>query len=113
VRITLNARGADPLKAFADELASGGADVLDVAADVMSPAGCQQVFDRTLERFGQVDILINNAGGSRPIVDGLGSPHEWEDAMRLNFDAGRNLTHALIGTMQAQKFGRIIKPNRK
>jgi 3-oxoacyl-[acyl-carrier protein] reductase len=28
--------------------------------------------------------------------------------MRLNFDAGRNLTHALIGTMQAQKFGRII-----
>jgi 3-oxoacyl-[acyl-carrier protein] reductase len=52
--------------------------------------------------------LINNAGGSRSIENGLGSPTEWEEAMRLNFDAGRNLTHAFVGAMQNQKFGRII-----
>jgi 3-oxoacyl-[acyl-carrier protein] reductase len=32
----------------------------------------------------------------------------WEEAMRLNFDAGRNLTHAFLDAMQTQKFGRII-----
>ncbi|MBV8227379.1 MAG: SDR family oxidoreductase, partial [Verrucomicrobia bacterium] len=57
---------------------------------------------------GRVDILINNAGGSRPIKAGLGTPEEWEEGMRLNFDAGRNLAHTLVDSMQAQKFGRII-----
>jgi len=49
-----------------------------------------------------------NAGGSLPIKAGLGTPEEWEEGMRLNFDAGRNLAHTLVDSMQAQKFGRII-----
>jgi NAD(P)-dependent dehydrogenase (short-subunit alcohol dehydrogenase family) len=36
-----------------------------------------------LETFGRLDILINNAGASRPIKDGLGTPGEWEEGMRL------------------------------
>jgi 3-oxoacyl-[acyl-carrier protein] reductase len=46
--------------------------------------------------------------GSRPIKGGLGTPEEWEEGMRLNFDAGRNLAHTFVDSMQAQKFGRII-----
>jgi 3-oxoacyl-[acyl-carrier protein] reductase len=61
-----------------------------------------------LGTFGRLDILINNAGGSRPVKTGLGTPEEWEEGMRLNFDAGRNLAHAVVDSMQAQKFGRII-----
>src|SRR5206468_3070471 len=63
VRLVINARGAEALQAVADDLAARGTDVLAVAADVTTPEGCQQVFERTLERFGQVDVLVNNAGG--------------------------------------------------
>jgi 3-oxoacyl-[acyl-carrier protein] reductase len=62
-----------------------------------------------LETFGRLDILINNAGGSRPIKAGLGTPEEWEEGMRLNFDAGRNLAHTLVDPMRAQKFGRMLR----
>src|SRR5579859_7441677 len=63
VRLTVNARGAEPLRAFAEDMSGQGAEVVDVAADVTSAAGCTQVFDRTMARFGQIDILVNNVGG--------------------------------------------------
>jgi 3-oxoacyl-[acyl-carrier protein] reductase len=81
---------------------------LILAEDITAPEAAARIKDAVWESFGRLDILINNAGGSRPIENGFGSPAEWEEAMRLNFDAGRNLTHAFIGAMQAQKFGRII-----
>src|SRR5258708_1191389 len=62
-RLVLNARGAEALQTVADDLTQRGADVLAVAADVTTTEGCQQVFDRALERFGQGDILGNNVGG--------------------------------------------------
>jgi 3-oxoacyl-[acyl-carrier protein] reductase len=81
---------------------------LVLAEDITAPDAAARVKDAVWESFGHLDILINNAGGSRPIENGLGSPAEWEEAMRLNFDAGRNLTRAFVGAMQNQKFGRII-----
>src|SRR3981081_3322733 len=62
-RIVLNARGAEALNAFADGLTARGADVFAISADVTTAEGCQQVFDATMQRFNQVDILVNNVGG--------------------------------------------------
>jgi 3-oxoacyl-[acyl-carrier protein] reductase len=107
VRITLNARGAEPLKAFADELASRGSDVVDVAADVTSPAGCQQVVDRTLERFGQVDILINNVGGGGATSIGA-ADDEWQAALDLTFWPSLRLTRLVVPVMQRQGRGAIV-----
>src|ERR1700738_2276540 len=66
-RVVLNARGTAALQAAAGRLGGRGADGLAAAADVTSPEGCQHIFDRTLERFGQVDILVNNAGGGAAV----------------------------------------------
>ena len=107
VRLTLNARGAEPLKAFADELAAGGADVLDVAADVTTPAGCQDVFDRTLERFGQVDILINNVGGGGPTSVGA-VDDDWQAALDLNLWPALRLTRLVVPSMQQRRSGAIV-----
>jgi len=107
VRITLNARRAEPLKAFADELASRGSDVVDVAADVTSPAGCQQVVDRTLERFGQVDILINNVGGGGATSIGA-ADDEWQAALDLTFWPSLRLTRLVVPVMQRQGRGAIV-----
>ena len=81
---------------------------LVLAEDITAPDAAARIKNAVLEGFGRLDILINNAGGSRPIETGFGSAQQWEEAMRLNFDAGRNLTHTFIEGMQAQKFGRII-----
>ena len=60
-------------------------------------------------RFGQLDILVNNAGGFRPMeASDLGAEAEWEEAMALNFTAGRRLAHAFVPGMRAREFGRII-----
>jgi 3-oxoacyl-[acyl-carrier protein] reductase len=81
---------------------------LVLAEDITAPGAAARIKDAVLGRFGRLDIIINNAGGSRPIENGFGTIELWDEAMRLNFDAGRNLTHAFIEGMQTQKFGRII-----
>jgi 3-oxoacyl-[acyl-carrier protein] reductase len=108
-RLALVGRRKHLLHEVAEELArTTDKKPLVLAEDITKPDAAARIKSAVLESFGRLDILINNAGGSRPIVDGFGSPQEWEEAMQLNFHGGRNLTHAFIGTMQAQKFGRII-----
>jgi 3-oxoacyl-[acyl-carrier protein] reductase len=107
VRLTVNARGAETLKAVADELAGRGTDVIDVPADVTTPEGCQQVFNRTLDRFGQVDILINNVGGGA--ATSIGAPDdEWQAALDLTFWPSLRLTRLVVPVMQRHGGGAIV-----
>jgi 3-oxoacyl-[acyl-carrier protein] reductase len=92
-RLTLVGRRKHLLKEAAEELAnSSGRTPLVLAEDITPPDAPDRIRSAVLASFGRLDILINNAGGSRPIESGF----------------GRNLTHAFVGAMQAQKFGRII-----
>jgi 3-oxoacyl-[acyl-carrier protein] reductase len=108
-RLAIVGRRKHFLQDTADELAKAtGRRPLILAEDITDRDAPRRIKAAILETFGRLDILINNAGGSRPIKAGLGTPEEWEEGMRLNFDAGRNLAHTFIESMQAQKFGRII-----
>jgi 3-oxoacyl-[acyl-carrier protein] reductase len=106
-RLVVNARGAEALQTVANDLTARGADVLAVAADVTSPEGCQQVFDRALERFGQVDILVNNAGGGAA-ASIMASDTDWEAAIDLTFWSALRLTRLVVPVMQRQRSGAII-----
>ena len=106
-RLVLNARGAETLQAVAEDLTARGTDVLAVAADVTTTDGCQEIFDRTLERFGQVDILVNNAGGGA--AASIQAPEsEWQDAIDLTFWSALRLTRLVVPVMQRQRRGAII-----
>ncbi len=60
-RVVVAARSSEDLKRLSVEL--GGPDrVLPVAADVADPAQCQALICRTVEHFGGIDVLVNNAG---------------------------------------------------
>ena len=108
-RLSIVGRRKHLLEETADELdKSGSQRPLILAEDITDRDAPRRIKTAVLDAFGRIDILINNAGGSRPIKGGLGTPEEWEEGMRLNFDAGRNLAHTVIESMQAQKFGRII-----
>ena len=62
-RLTICARGEEGLQATADRLAAGGAEVRAVPCDVTSAEDCQRLVEATVERYGTVDVLINNVGG--------------------------------------------------
>ncbi|MGA0598239.1 SDR family NAD(P)-dependent oxidoreductase [Enterovirga sp. CN4-39] len=107
-RLALVARGAERLNGVADALAAElGERPLVIVQDITTDDAAARIRQETLAAFGQIDILVNNAGGSRPLT-GLGTREEWDEAMRLNFIAGRELAHAVVPDMQARKFGRII-----
>jgi len=79
-RVVICARGADALRAAAASL--GGAErVLAVEADVSTAAGADEVVARAVERFGRLDVLVNNVGkaGGTDIVS---TPdEEWQSAI--------------------------------
>jgi 3-oxoacyl-[acyl-carrier protein] reductase len=83
-RVTICARGRERLLAAATELQDieGGSDrVLPLQADVSTPDGVETVMSATVERFGGLDILVNNVGLARgsTVVDT--SDAEWQEAI--------------------------------
>ena len=85
----------------------GGVKPLVIVCDITQADAPARIREQIMQRWGGLDILVNNAGGSRPFA-GIGTREQWDDAMNLNFHAGRELTHALLPDMQARGFGRII-----
>jgi 3-oxoacyl-[acyl-carrier protein] reductase len=107
-QVAIVARRANLLEAAADEIAKTGVPrPLVIVEDITADGAAGRIAAQTSEKFGRIDILINNAGGSRPFT-GLGTTAEWEEGMRLNFHAGRELAHAVVEGMRARRFGRII-----
>ena len=108
VRVCIAARRRELLDQLAQEIiAAGGAaphvETVDVMADGASRALAQQAIDA----LGKVEILINCAGGSRPLA--IDAPDEkWHEAMTLNFTRVRQLTHAVFPDMIKHKWGRIV-----
>ena len=65
-RVSVCARGQAQLDTTAREAQRRGSEVLAVCRDVTDEAQARGWVDETLDRFGGVDILVNNVGGSRP-----------------------------------------------
>ncbi len=92
--LVLVARGAELLEAAAEEARALGADVLAAPADITSPEQVESLFARVAERFGRLDVLVNNAGvsGRKEILDT--TPEDFRQALELNFLAAVRMTRA-------------------
>jgi 3-oxoacyl-[acyl-carrier protein] reductase len=107
-RLSLVARRGNLLEELACEItAAGGAQPVLIVADMLDRAAPARIAEAAMAGLGGIDILINNAGGSRPFkVDA--TEEQWNEAMTLNFTRQRQLTHSLIEQMMARRWGRII-----
>ncbi|MGH7070883.1 MAG: SDR family NAD(P)-dependent oxidoreductase [Acetobacteraceae bacterium] len=107
-RLAIVARRKDLLEQVAAGIEKlGGLRPAIITADAMHPDSPVRVRDDALRALGKVEILINSAGGSRPIS--WEAPDQvWDEALMLNFTRLRQLTHAVLPGMIAQKWGRII-----
>jgi len=107
-RLAIVARRVNLLEKVANEIAAAGREPpLIIVEDITVDGAAERIKAEAMARFGSLDILVNNAGGSRPLT-GLGTEAEWEEAMLLNYTAGRRLAHAFVPVMHERKFGRII-----
>jgi NAD(P)-dependent dehydrogenase (short-subunit alcohol dehydrogenase family) len=86
-RVVIIARSEESIRPVADEIESSGAEALALAADVSKSAEVESMVDAAVERFGRIDVLVNNAGILGPRVEVLDYP---EDEWRRVIDA--NLT---------------------
>jgi 3-oxoacyl-[acyl-carrier protein] reductase len=108
VRLAVVARRGELLETLAREIAGAGSErPILVVEDLMAEGSPERIAETALAGLGAVDILINNAGGSRPFKMDA-SETQWEEALTLNFTRQRQLAHKLLDRMIARKWGRIV-----
>jgi 3-oxoacyl-[acyl-carrier protein] reductase len=109
VRLAVTARRRDQLERLAAEIVAGGGTApLVIGQDMLDADASRRIADTAHRGLGRVDILINNAGGSRAFKELHVSEEAWQEAITLNFHRPRQLGDALIDGMIAQRWGRII-----
>lgn len=88
--------------------AAGSPGALMVTLDVRQKAQCQDFIDRAISTFGQLDVLVNNAGLGYygPIAET--SDYQWETTLRTNVDGVFYCTRAALKPMLARGSGHII-----
>lgn len=97
----------DGVQALAAEL--GAERTLPLAANLVDLAGAEAVVAATVERFGQVDILLNLAGGfagGSPLSES--SDDDLNKMLDINLRTTYNLCRAAVKPMMAQQWGRIV-----
>jgi 3-oxoacyl-[acyl-carrier protein] reductase len=108
VRLALVARRKALLDRLASEIeAARRPPPALIVQDIMAPDAAARIRDSAIGALGKVEILVNCAGGSRPLPIDAGE-ERWEEAMTLNFTRLRQLTHAVLPGMIERKWGRII-----
>ncbi|HET7234922.1 MAG TPA: SDR family oxidoreductase [Actinomycetota bacterium] len=95
-KVAIAGRRPEPLEETRAELEAAGADVLAVpGTDVREPDQVSDLVDAVLERFGHVDVLVNNAGGQFVATPETISAKGWRAVHRLNVDAVWDLTRTV------------------
>jgi len=96
----------------ADELAAQiknlGVECLSIQADVREYNQCRTIIEKAIERFKEIDVLINNAGITKDKSLFMMLPEEWHDVINTNLNGTFNMTKATIITFLKQKKGCII-----
>lgn len=109
--LALCARREDVLNAFAAELRKGGCDVLAVVADAAKPGDMERFIEETVRRFGRVDIVVNNAGGTGQDAFEKVTDEAFQHDIDIKVFAQIRTTRAAVPHMKKQGGGRIINLN--
>ena len=107
-RLSLCARGSGGLDDAVRELRGQGAEAAASAVDVTDEDQARRWLDETRTRFGDVDILVNNVGGSRPGGDLTASGDDWRGGFDLNFFSALELCRLVAPSMRERKRGCVV-----
>lgn len=95
------------LSAARDAVASIGEDHIGLRCDVSDAQACRAAIETAISHFGQIDVLINNAGITEPVKTLEIQPDSWDRIMDVNLRGVLNLSQAVVPHMQERKSGSI------
>jgi 3-oxoacyl-[acyl-carrier protein] reductase len=107
-RVVITARNAEKLRSLAEQIGEGKGTALAVQMDVGNQQEVKAGFHQAVERFGRLDILVNNAAITR---DGLAvrmKAEDWEAVLRTDLTGAHFCIQQALGVMLRQRSGRII-----
>jgi NAD(P)-dependent dehydrogenase (short-subunit alcohol dehydrogenase family) len=83
-------------------------DLLAVALDVTDPASVQTAVDAAVQRFGRIDVLVNNAGNFYAGFFEEITPEDFSAQINTNLFGPLNVTRAVLPVMRAQRAGLVV-----
>lgn len=94
-----------------EEISAAGGTAIAVETDVTDEAACIEMAAKTIEAFGRIDVLVNNAAlwvhvGHKPIMEI--SKAEWDKVLDVNINGLFLCTRAVVPQMRKQAYGKII-----
>lgn len=99
--VVLAARRTDRLEETAALVRAAGREALSVATDVADPAQAQNMIDAAMEKFGRVDVLVNNAGVGTAVPATRETPEQFRQVIDINLNGSY---------WAAQAAGKVMKP---
>lgn len=108
-RVVVNyARSADAASEVVRAIEEKGGEAMLQRADVSDGEAVNAMVDAVLEKYGALDVLVNNAGVTHDNLLAVMSDEEWDDVMRVNAGGVFRLCRAVARPMMARKRGRIV-----
>ncbi|MBC8191108.1 MAG: 3-oxoacyl-ACP reductase FabG [Candidatus Marinimicrobia bacterium] len=107
-KVVISSRKSEDCQRVQQEFEALGYTCLGVAADVSSMEDCKALSAAALETFGQVDVLVNNAGVTRDNLMMRMKEDQWDDIMNINLKSVFNMSQSLLRNFLKLRGGRII-----
>jgi len=102
------ARTLEQIEAVAQQIRAAGRRALPIACDVNDRVQVEHVVERTMQEFGRIDIVVNNAGGSPPCEALYTSEQMFEEAFHFNVTSAFVLTRLCVPHMLKTGGGAVV-----
>ncbi len=106
--VALAARNKEKLASVAREIEAKGGQAATFRMDVSNEDEVKAVVKAAIERFGKIEILVNNAGVTKDTLLMRMKRSDWDSVIQTNLTGAFLMTQAVIGSMLKQRWGRIV-----
>jgi 3-oxoacyl-[acyl-carrier protein] reductase len=107
-KVACAARNAEKLALVAREIGDLGSEAIAIQMDVANGEQVKSGFAKAIEKFGKLDILVNNAALTRDTLAMRMKPDDWDAVLRTNLTGAHLCIQQALGFMMRARYGRII-----
>lgn len=107
-KVVVSGRSAERAEQVCEEIKSGGGSAVAVVGDVSQLGDAQALIDKTVEIYGRVDVLVNNAGITRDNLLMRMKESDWDEVININLKGTFNCIKCITRQLMKQRSGRII-----
>ncbi|MEM7069098.1 MAG: SDR family NAD(P)-dependent oxidoreductase [Pseudomonadota bacterium] len=97
-----------PAETVVEEITAAGGQAMANGANVANAGDCEAMVEDTLEKWGRIDVLVNNAGILRDKSFGKMDMSDWNSVIDVHLNGSANCSRAVWNTMKEQNYGRIL-----